>query len=101
MSVRVAWEARAPRIGISRVALEYSNVSNHVSSLTLKRSGRTLESDVDVKMRYSIASMALDTTETTSSRPLLRRRRLGVEAGHEHYKWWALSCTSLGMLLAT
>src|SRR4051812_36994931 len=52
-------------------------------------------------MRYSIASMALDTTETTSSRPLLRRRRLGVEAGHRHYKWWALSCTSLGMLLAT
>jgi EmrB/QacA subfamily drug resistance transporter len=30
-----------------------------------------------------------------------RRRRLGVDAGHEHYKWWALSCTSLGMLLAT
>ena len=29
------------------------------------------------------------------------RRRLGVEADHEHYKWWALSCTSLGMLLAT
>src|SRR3954454_20143584 len=29
------------------------------------------------------------------------RRRLGVHAGHEHYKWWALSCTSLGMLLAT
>ncbi len=29
------------------------------------------------------------------------RRRLGVDAGHEHYKWWALSCTSLGMLLAT
>jgi EmrB/QacA subfamily drug resistance transporter len=26
--------------------------------------------------------------------------RLGVAAGHEHYKWWALSCTSLGMLLA-
>jgi EmrB/QacA subfamily drug resistance transporter len=29
------------------------------------------------------------------------RRRLGVEADHDHYKWWALSCTSLGMLLAT
>lgn len=28
-------------------------------------------------------------------------RRLGVAADHEHYKWWALSCTSLGMLLAT
>jgi EmrB/QacA subfamily drug resistance transporter len=30
-----------------------------------------------------------------------RRRRPGVDADHEHYKWWALSCTSLGMLLAT
>src|SRR4051812_29546052 len=30
-----------------------------------------------------------------------RRRRFGVHAEHEHYKWWALSCTSLGMLLAT
>ena len=29
-----------------------------------------------------------------------RRSRFGVDAGHEHYKWWALSCTSLGMLLA-
>ncbi|MEA2252393.1 MAG: hypothetical protein QOG70_2635 [Solirubrobacteraceae bacterium] len=28
-------------------------------------------------------------------------RRLGVASDHEHYKWWALSCTSLGMLLAT
>jgi EmrB/QacA subfamily drug resistance transporter len=28
-------------------------------------------------------------------------RRPGVAADHEHYKWWALSCTSLGMLLAT
>jgi EmrB/QacA subfamily drug resistance transporter len=24
-----------------------------------------------------------------------------VSAGHDSYKWWALSCTSLGMLLAT
>jgi EmrB/QacA subfamily drug resistance transporter len=28
-------------------------------------------------------------------------RRLGVSAEHDSYKWWALSCTSLGMLLAT
>jgi hypothetical protein len=28
-------------------------------------------------------------------------RRVGVGAEHDHYKWWALSCTSLGMLLAT
>jgi EmrB/QacA subfamily drug resistance transporter len=29
-----------------------------------------------------------------------RASRFGVEAAHESYKWWALSCTSLGMLLA-
>src|SRR5258707_9805013 len=29
------------------------------------------------------------------------QRRIGVHAGHDTYKWWALSCTSLGMLLAT
>jgi EmrB/QacA subfamily drug resistance transporter len=30
-----------------------------------------------------------------------RRRRPGVGVDHHHYKWWALSCTSLGMLMAT
>src|SRR6478735_4429064 len=40
--------------------------------------------------------MAAGTTTTTT-----RRRRLGVDSDHEHYKWWALSCTSLGMLMAT
>jgi len=29
------------------------------------------------------------------------RRRVGVDHEHESYKWWALSCTSLGMLVAT
>jgi len=29
-----------------------------------------------------------------------RRSRLGVAKDHASYKWWALSCTSLGMLLA-
>src|ERR1700755_1159908 len=29
------------------------------------------------------------------------RSNVGVSADHDHYKWWALSCTSLGMLLAT
>src|SRR5580692_7696284 len=28
------------------------------------------------------------------------RRQLGVDATSPHYRWWALSCTSLGMLLA-
>ena len=30
-----------------------------------------------------------------------RKRGIGVAAEHDSYKWWALSCTSLGMLLAT
>src|SRR5690348_5756024 len=44
-------------------------------------------------------------TETTTAvgrtRARAARMRPGVAAEHEHYKWWALSCTSLGMLLAT
>ena len=43
----------------------------------------------------------LGATQTDAATPVRRARRVGVEAGHEHYKWWALSCTSLGMLLAT
>jgi EmrB/QacA subfamily drug resistance transporter len=39
------------------------------------------------------------TLEGTRTR--LRDRRPGVGAEHPHYKWWALSCTSLGMLVAT
>jgi EmrB/QacA subfamily drug resistance transporter len=39
--------------------------------------------------------------EQTIEAPTKARRRPGVDAAHEHYKWWALSCTSLGMLLAT
>jgi EmrB/QacA subfamily drug resistance transporter len=30
-----------------------------------------------------------------------RTRRIGVHSGHDSYKWWALSCTSLGMVLGT
>src|SRR4029078_5202046 len=32
---------------------------------------------------------------------LTARRRIGVSADDENYKWWALSVTSLGRLLAT
>jgi EmrB/QacA subfamily drug resistance transporter len=35
------------------------------------------------------------------TRTRLRSRRPGVDVDHPHYKWWALSCTSLGMLVAT
>ena len=38
---------------------------------------------------------------TRTQGPPDSRRRFGVHAGHDNYKWWALSCTSLGMLLAT
>ena len=38
----------------------------------------------------------------SATQPQTRRAwSIGVHAGHDSYKWWALSCTSLGMLLAT
>ena len=40
-------------------------------------------------------------TSRASGTAAAQRRRLGVSADHDNYKWWALSCTSLGMLLAT
>jgi EmrB/QacA subfamily drug resistance transporter len=36
----------------------------------------------------------------TTRAPQIRRQGLGVDVDHPHYKWWALSCTSVGMLLA-
>src|SRR3954467_10256034 len=33
--------------------------------------------------------------------PTRRQRRTELGADHPNYKWWALSCTSLGMLVAT
>ncbi len=42
---------------------------------------------------------AISKSATTSTPK--RRRGPGVAADHAQYKWWALSCTSLGMLLAT
>jgi EmrB/QacA subfamily drug resistance transporter len=37
---------------------------------------------------------------TEISAPRFTRRRVGVSADSDSYRWWALSCTSLGMLLA-
>jgi EmrB/QacA subfamily drug resistance transporter len=42
----------------------------------------------------------LSTARARGTEPDTLGSRFGVAAGHEHYKWWALSCTSLGMLLA-
>ena len=44
---------------------------------------------------------SLDAVIPTLRGSALARRRPGVHAEHRHYKWWALSCTSVGMLLAT
>jgi EmrB/QacA subfamily drug resistance transporter len=40
-------------------------------------------------------------TQAPPAHPKTGSRRIGVNAEHDSYKWWALSCTSLGMLLAT
>ncbi|MGI8505977.1 MAG: MFS transporter [Solirubrobacteraceae bacterium] len=45
--------------------------------------------------------MALTTVHAPAPEPQTRSRRIGVDSDHDSYKWWALSCTSLGMLLAT
>jgi EmrB/QacA subfamily drug resistance transporter len=45
--------------------------------------------------------IAQDAEPAPQPAELRRPRRPGVSADHAHYKWWALSCTSLGMLLAT
>ncbi len=43
----------------------------------------------------------MSTAQAQSSGPHGRRTsRIGVDAAHRSYRWWALSCTSLGMLLA-
>jgi EmrB/QacA subfamily drug resistance transporter len=43
----------------------------------------------------------LSTVSAPPASETQRARRLGVDSEHDSYKWWALSCTSLGMLLAT
>ncbi len=42
----------------------------------------------------------LSSPPTLDTAPSPSTRRLGVAVGSDRYKWWALSCTSLGMLLA-
>src|SRR3954447_15363886 len=44
--------------------------------------------------------MAMETSTAAPVPAERRSRRAGVTADHPHYKWWALSCTSVGMLLA-
>jgi len=45
--------------------------------------------------------IALSVLQAPPAKPREPSRRIGVHAEHDSYKWWALSCTSLGMLLAT
>ena len=40
------------------------------------------------------------TVTRTSPAPFRRSAAVRTAGDHEHYRWWALSCTSLGMLLA-
>ena len=47
----------------------------------------------------AVSSSSTEQTRRAARSPRFQTR-LGVEASHERYKWWALSCTSLGMLLA-
>ena len=85
--------ARLPRVLIARPA-----------SPQRKRPG---DGDLDEQaIRHAAArlnrTLTLGSDGMTQAVPTTTtRRRLGVDADHPHYKWWALSCTSLGMLMAT
>src|SRR5437879_250178 len=53
-------------------------------------------------MKGSMGAVSTSSIEQTRRGARSRRfqTRLGVDASNERYRWWALSCTSLGMLLA-
>src|SRR4051794_15289408 len=65
------------------------------------RTLRAQQGYVSSLMRERARRRRAAAASTDGGGPEPRRRRVGVHAGHEHYKWWALSCTSAGMLLAT
>jgi len=48
---------------------------------------------------FAVCASKREVSATISNVNVRKRFRPGVDADHEHYKWWALSCTSLGMLL--
>jgi EmrB/QacA subfamily drug resistance transporter len=56
----------------------------------------TLSSNAEGQERIEIDAASAARGAGGRARP----SRFGVAAGHQSYKWWALSCTSLGMLLA-
>src|SRR5438477_2150644 len=47
----------------------------------------------------AVSTSSIEQTRRGARSPRFQTR-LGVAASHAGYKWWALSCTSLGMLLA-
>jgi EmrB/QacA subfamily drug resistance transporter len=58
--------------------------------------------DLYVHVSFQISEEHIELSSVTArpKPPTEKGSRFGVAAGHEQYKWWALSCTSLGMLLA-
>src|SRR3954469_19835602 len=59
----------------------------------------TSQPDVHVRKRLAIVEPMADLPPAAVG--TIPRRRVGVDSEHANYKWWTLSCTGLGMLLAT
>src|SRR5512132_1217728 len=105
LRVRPPTRSRASRTWMSRPAPASSRAA--VRPARPAPTTRTSQSCIAV----SIAARAIgewcrgytDSYVNVSFRDTIERSRYrpGVAAEHPHYKWWALSCTSLGMLLAT
>src|SRR3984885_512956 len=75
-----------------------------LSVFACRRRPAACYSDVNVRIRFRRVMPALQSKAARQAKPgnrAIGARRIGVDAGDDSYKWWALSCTSLGMLLAT
>src|SRR6202042_3384946 len=70
-----------------------------IATADRKARAGTCYSDVYVRIRFRQSTEEVVVTSVLQASPA--KRRIGVDSEHDSYKWWALSCTSLGMLLAT
>src|SRR4249919_733246 len=105
LRVRPPTRSRASRTWTSRPAPASSRAAVRPASPapTTRTSQSCIAVSIPVRAIGEWCFGYTDSYVNVSFRDTIERSRYrpGVAAEHPHYKWWALSCTSLGMLLAT
>src|SRR4249919_1800853 len=105
LRVRPPTRSRASRTWTSRPAPASSRAAVRPASPapTTRTSQSCIAVSIPVRAIGEWCPGYTDSYVNVSFRNTIERSRYrpGVAAEHPHYKWWALSCTSLGMLLAT